>query len=66
MQFSYLDDISYGDEQVEGVDYYLSKEGYRIMTEKFLRERGYCCANGCKHCPYEPRAKKGNTRLRNP
>jgi hypothetical protein len=34
------------------------------MTEKYLTDRGYCCGNGCKHCPYHPRATKGNTNLR--
>ena len=60
----YYDDISYGDELKEGVDYYLSRDGYRIMTKKYLAERGYCCGNGCLHCPYYPRARKGNTTLR--
>jgi hypothetical protein len=23
-----------------------------VFTEKFLRERGYCCESGCRHCPY--------------
>ena len=50
----------------EGEDYYMSKHGYRIMTEKYLRNRGYCCGNGCKHCPYYPKATKGNRNLRNP
>ncbi len=36
---------------VEGEDFY--KEGaYVVFTEKFLRERGYCCESGCRHCPY--------------
>jgi hypothetical protein len=33
-------------------DYYLSKEGYVVFTEKYHLKRGYCCRNGCKHCPY--------------
>jgi hypothetical protein len=33
-------------------DYYLSKEGYIIFTEKYHLKRGYCCKSGCKHCPY--------------
>ena len=33
-------------------DYYLSKEGYIVFTEKYHLKRGYCCKNGCKHCPY--------------
>ncbi len=37
---------------IEGVDYYLTENGLLVMTEKYLRERGYCCGNGCKHCPF--------------
>ncbi|MDB4335094.1 DUF5522 domain-containing protein [bacterium] len=48
----------------EGEDFYMAKEGYRIMTEKFLTQKGYCCGNGCKHCPYYPSHKKGNRNLR--
>jgi hypothetical protein len=60
----YIDDIGYNDELVEGEDYYMSKQGYRIMTAKYLTERGWCCGNGCMHCPYQPRAVKGNSNLR--
>ena len=36
---------------IEGVDFYY--EGpYLVFTEKFLRDRGYCCESGCRHCPY--------------
>ncbi len=46
------------------VDYYMSPHGYRILTAKYLAERGYCCGNGCKHCPYFPNHTKGNTVLK--
>jgi len=52
------------DSPVEGVDYVMSSQGYRVMTEFFLVKRGYCCSNGCKNCPYSPRAVKGNRKLR--
>ncbi len=26
--------------------------GYDVFTADFLRRRGYCCGNGCRHCPY--------------
>ena len=48
----------------EGDDYYLNKDGYRVMTESYLVKRGYCCSNGCKHCPYDPKSQKGNRKLR--
>ena len=36
---------------IEGEDFYY--EGpYMVFTAKFLRERGYCCESGCRHCPY--------------
>lgn len=38
---------------VEGRDFYLDPEtGLFVMTEEYLRRRGYCCGNGCRHCPY--------------
>jgi len=47
-------------ELVEGEDYYY--EGpYMVFTAKFLRERGFCCESGCRHCPWrsEQRAAGG-------
>lgn len=35
----------------EGTDYYF-ENGLMVLTEKFLRDRGYCCGSGCRHCPY--------------
>tara|TARA_B100000902_G_C27321923_1_gene925294 strand:+ start:8967 stop:9113 length:147 start_codon:yes stop_codon:yes gene_type:complete len=34
-------------------EYYYSNEGYIIFTEKYHLNRGYCCLNNCKHCPYD-------------
>ena len=36
----------------EGIDYYLSEDGYLVFTEKYHLEKGYCCGMGCRHCPY--------------
>jgi hypothetical protein len=36
----------------EGVDFYYNEEGLMVLTAGFLRERGYCCGNGCLNCPY--------------
>lgn len=41
---------------IEGVDYYF-ENGLMVLTEHYLRNRGYCCGNGCRHCPY--RKKEG-------
>jgi hypothetical protein len=26
--------------------------GLFVMTARYLADRGYCCGNGCRHCPY--------------
>jgi hypothetical protein len=44
---------------LEKDEYYLSKEGYIIFTAKYLLKRGYCCQNGCKHCPFGFDKSKG-------
>ncbi len=36
----------------EGVHYYINENGYWVFTELYHKLRGYCCGNGCKHCPY--------------
>jgi hypothetical protein len=37
----------------EGEDFYLDPDtGLFVLTEAYLRKRGYCCGNGCRHCPY--------------
>lgn len=37
----------------EGKDYYINKNGLLTFTAHYLQQRGYCCGNGCMHCPYE-------------
>jgi hypothetical protein len=41
-----------GEKFVEGVDYYF-ENGLMVLTAHFLLKRGYCCGNGCRHCPYQ-------------
>lgn len=37
----------------EGRDYYIDrKSGFMVFTASYLKERGYCCDSGCRHCPY--------------
>ena len=36
----------------EHEDYYYNEQGYKVFTEAYHLKRGYCCKNGCKHCPY--------------
>jgi hypothetical protein len=37
---------------IEGEDFYYTENRWMVMTEKFHLERGHCCGNGCRHCPY--------------
>jgi hypothetical protein len=39
-------------ELTEGADFYYNEKGLMVLTAKFHLERGYCCGNGCRHCPY--------------
>lgn len=34
------------------VEYYFNEQGYMVFTEYYHKKRGYCCKNGCKHCPF--------------
>ena len=38
---------------IEGKHFYYNEEGLVVLTEAYHLEKGYCCGNGCKHCPYE-------------
>jgi hypothetical protein len=38
---------------IDGIDFYYNEQGLMVLTEKYLLERGYCCGNGCRHCPYD-------------
>lgn len=33
-------------------DYYTNEQGFIVFTQAYHLKRGYCCKNGCKHCPY--------------
>ena len=33
-------------------DFYYTPEGYMVFTEQYHRRRGFCCGNGCRHCPW--------------
>lgn len=39
-------------EFVEKLDYYY-ENGLMVLTAHFLKKRGYCCGNNCRHCPYK-------------
>jgi hypothetical protein len=32
--------------------FYYMENGLMVFTEAYHLKRGYCCKNGCRHCPY--------------
>ena len=44
---------------LEQGDYYLNEEGLMVFTAQYHLRRGYCCGNGCKHCPYNRDQESG-------
>jgi hypothetical protein len=32
--------------------FYVNSDGLYVFTAEYLIQRGYCCGNGCVHCPY--------------
>lgn len=34
-------------------DVYLDDRGRMVFTAGYHLRRGYCCGNGCRHCPYD-------------
>lgn len=37
---------------IENEDFYYNEQGFIVLTAKYHLDRGHCCGNGCKHCPY--------------
>ena len=46
----------------KGIHYYMDGERV-VFTALFHIQRGQCCGNGCRHCPYDPKHKKGKVVL---
>ena len=40
-------------ELTEAEDYYVNENGLLVFTEKYLLQRGECCGNACRHCPFD-------------
>lgn len=43
---------SQGNLPLEPGDYYFNGDNQMVFTSAYLLRRGYCCNNGCCHCPY--------------
>ena len=48
----------------EGIQYYIDPDGKWVFTASYHNERGYCCANACRHCPYNYEAVPEPVRTR--
>lgn len=42
----------------EKLDYYINEDGNFVFTEHYHLQRGYCCKNACKHCPWKFKKEK--------
>ncbi|MEO5995474.1 MAG: DUF5522 domain-containing protein [Chitinophagaceae bacterium] len=38
---------------IEGTDFYYNEQGFIVLTELYHLQKGFCCGNGCRHCPYD-------------
>lgn len=48
-------------ENSELKEFYI-ENGYLVFTEAYHLKRGHCCGSGCRHCPYQPKHQKGNSK----
>ncbi|NDC22747.1 MAG: hypothetical protein EBZ49_01270 [Proteobacteria bacterium] len=50
---------------IEGLHYYFDQsiglKGAIVFTEAYHLQRGKCCGNKCRHCPYFPKYEKGTS-----
>jgi len=47
---------------IENVHYYKEKDKV-VFTALFHLQRGFCCGNICRHCPYEPQYNTGTENI---
>jgi len=50
-------------EFIEFQDYYLEEGRIHFTKEYLIKTKKQCCANDCRHCPFD-KCEKGNTSLR--
>ena len=41
------------DDQDDQQDFYFEPSGLMVFTANYHLKKGYCCGNGCRHCPYQ-------------
>ena len=40
------------DDLIPGEDFYYNEQRYGVLTKAYHLKKGFCCGNGCLHCPY--------------
>ncbi len=38
---------------IENIHFYYNDKGLMVLTKAYHEMKGYCCGNGCLHCPFE-------------
>ena len=49
-------------EFIKDIHYYMDGNMV-VFTEQWHIQRGQCCGNKCRHCPFEPAYQKNNKNL---
>jgi len=49
-------------EFIKDIHYYMDDTRV-VFTALYHIQRGECCGNKCKHCPFDPHYEKGSTTL---
>lgn len=40
-------------ELIENIHFYYNEKGLMVLTTAYHEMKGYCCGNGCLHCPFD-------------
>ncbi|MEO6584304.1 MAG: DUF5522 domain-containing protein [Ferruginibacter sp.] len=40
-------------EIIEEEDFYFNEQGLVVLRASYHLKKGFCCGNGCLHCPYD-------------
>ena len=59
-----MSQINKGETKRKEEELYYIEGGYRVFTELYHRNRGFCCKQGCRHCPFEPKHQRNTKNLR--
>jgi biotin synthase-like enzyme len=52
--------MNFEDKKNKNELFYFDENGNVVFTKAYHLKRGYCCKNGCKHCPYNFKKETNN------